>query len=164
MHRKFRFKIVQGGDHDLIQSQKGDEVRNHHQAVKEVGKRPDEIDLQRCTQHDEAADDETVNVHAAALKEETHVLFTEEVPADDGGERKEEEADCNKRHAETAEGGGVGVLRQFNAGRLIVEHPGYQNHDPGEGHDHDRCKDAENGDEPLFGRMFHLSDGMRVRR
>ena len=38
----------------------------------------------------------------AALKEEADILFTEEVPADDRGEGKEEEAHRHKAHADAA--------------------------------------------------------------
>ena len=146
-----------------MQRHERDEVRKHHQAVEEVGERPNEVDLEHGARDDEGADDHAIGQHAAGPEEEAHVLFAEEVPAHDGGEGEEEEADGDEGHAEGAQAHRVGVLRELDTRRLEVEHARHKDDDAREGHDHDRRKDAEHRDEALFGGMLDASDGMRVR-
>lgn len=92
------------------------------------------------------------------------VLFAEEIPADDGRESEEEQADCHKGDAKGPEAAFKSLLGQSDAGGGAVDGVG---HEDDEGchiqHDKGIHENADDGDKALLGGILHLGDGMGVR-
>jgi len=93
-------------NHDLAQSEEGDGVGDDHQVVESIGQLPNQIVGNQSAQEDEDQSDHGVN-HGGSLgillaEEEVGVDLAEQVPAQNGGEGEEEQADG---HEDVAEGG-----------------------------------------------------------
>lgn len=80
----FRF-----GNDDAGQADQGDQVRDSHEAVYDVGEYPDSFEFQKCAGSYEADEDEAVGQDAFNAEEVLAGAFTVVVPAEDGGEGKQ---------------------------------------------------------------------------
>ena len=160
-----RIVFVEGLGHELAQAHQGDQVRDDHEAVEHVGQLPDQVDLQHGAKAEEAHDEDAEEGEDLGAEEELGVLLGEEVPADDGGEGKEEQADGHEGIAQGAEAGGEGLLGELDARGLAVEDSGGED-DQGSHVQHDEGvnEQAAQGDHALLGRMLDLGHGVRVGR
>ena len=91
---------------DAAECQDCQQVGNDHQAVEHIRHIPYQGDLLEGAHHDEHQSDDTIDKGCllTALEQSLDVAFTEEIPADDGGEGEEQQADGNKDAAKRAEG------------------------------------------------------------
>ena len=83
---------------DLAQSQQSDGVGQNHQVVEEVGQFPNQVILQQSAQEDESDGNYRVDNGSGLvlLAQVFHIDLAEEVPAQNGGECEEQQADCNE--------------------------------------------------------------------
>ena len=111
-HEELPFVVLEHLSDEAREPKKRDHVRNHHDAVEEVGKLPDEAHMEEGAEHEEAEDEHAVARHPAKPQEVLDVLFSEEVPADNRCEGEEEEADRNEARTDRAEAVREGLLRE----------------------------------------------------
>ena len=156
---------------DAAESQDSQQVGDDHQAVEHVRHIPDQGNLLEGTHHDEYQSDNTVDGGGllAAAKQCLHIALTEEVPADDGGESEEQQADCHESIAEGAEGIVEGSLCQTHSGQQLAvsiggaQHTGGQDHQCGHGqHDEGIDEDTDHSHSTLILGLVNLSHGVGV--
>ena len=159
------------GNHNAREPQYADEVRNHHEAVEQVGELPHKIHLHHRAEQHEEDDDHGVHRHSLFPEQVFHVRLTEEIPADDGGEGEEEHADGDENIAELAhhrverglcERGG----RERRAGSVRhCERAGRDDDESCHREDDERVdKHAHKGHDALVAGVLDLCQRMRVRR
>ena len=79
------FLLLSGGlCHHAGQSQQGNEVGEHHQAVKEVGKVPNQLHLEEGAEDDKQHHNHGVDFGRLLAEQGFDVDFAKEVPPDDG--------------------------------------------------------------------------------
>jgi hypothetical protein len=88
------------------ETEQGNEVREYHQAVEEVGEVPNEVNLERGADDDAGYYDASVNLDCLVSEQRLDVLLTKEVPTDNRRECEEQEADCYEDRACVADGCG----------------------------------------------------------
>ena len=85
--------------------EQSERVRDHHKLIEGVGQLPDEIVGEQGTEKDKSQRDHGVGNNAFFAKQGDDVLFAEEIPADDGGEGKEQETNGNEAVSDHASKG-----------------------------------------------------------
>jgi|GEM_PF-3255838 len=127
----YRGVILQNFGDKARERKQSDHVRDHHDAVEEVGKFPNQRYVEEGAEHQEAQNKHAVALHPAQTEEILDVLFAEEVPADDRRKGEEKEADRNEARTDVAQTGCKGGLREDDAGALAVKHASRENDECG---------------------------------
>ena len=82
--------------HQGGQSKQRQGVRKHHQLVKHIRQLPHQIIRGQGAEEDENQSDDIIYHYRFFTKEIDHIDLAEHVPSEDGGESKEEQADCHE--------------------------------------------------------------------
>lgn len=79
-------------DHKVRQGEEGDDVGDDHEVVEHIAQLPDEVVGHHRAKEDEDEREDGVDDDALLAEEVGDVDLAEEIPAEDGGEGKEEQA------------------------------------------------------------------------
>lgn len=107
---------------DTAQADEGNEVRDSHQTVYDIGQNPDDVEFNEGAAGDEGDKDNAVRHNAFNADQVFNAAFTIVVPAEDGRESKEGKSDAEDDAAVRREGhrkGGIGKRCPVD-----VAHPG----------------------------------------
>ena len=154
--------LALGNGHDHAgEGEQGEKVGQDHEAVEHIGDVPHEVHLEAGAEHDEAEGDNGVELHELGAEQGLHVHFAEEVPADDGGEGEEEQADSDEQVAELAEHGAEGALGEGGAGQAAGPGAGDHDDEGGAGEHHEGVDEhGDHGHHALIVRMLDLGKGV----
>ncbi len=151
-HIQFRL-----GDDDAGEGDEGDEVRDGHERVYDVGQDPDGFQFQETARCDEADEDDAVWQDDFDAAQIFRAAFAVIVPAEDRRESEENKGNHEEVAAESREGVREGCVRQGRAIEAARPFAGDDEGEPGQGADDDRVDEgACHGDEALLGRPFCL--------
>ena len=104
-----------GGYYEGCTANETDDVGKNHELVEHIGQSPYQIRRGGGSQEDKDQRDDRINGHALLAKQVLRIYLTEHIPAEDRGEREEEQSDCHEfrtqiRTKHNAEGG-LGQVR-----------------------------------------------------
>lgn len=99
LYRSLLPRHVGGGDHHAGEGEEGQGVGDDHQVVEHVGQLPHQIVGHQGAQEDEHQPQNGVNLGGLFAEEIYYVDFAEQVPAQNGGEGEEEQANCHEHGA-----------------------------------------------------------------
>ena len=166
-------------DDQSRQGKEGDGVGDDHEVIEHIAQLPHEVAGGQRAEEDEHQRDDGVDDRGPLTEEISHVDLAEEVPAKDGGESEEEQADRDEHRAralakDDAESGlgKVGllehVLRRSRAAAMERAALGVEGGDDDEGverEDHEGVDEhADHGDDALLVGILDVGLRVGVRR
>ena len=86
--------------HNLRQRNDGDNVGNDHEIVEHIGQLPNQIVGEAGAQEDKRDGNDGIDDHGFLSKEIGEVDLSEQIPAEDGRERKEEQTNGHQDAAQ----------------------------------------------------------------
>ena len=169
MHR-----VIEVLGHEVRQGEEGDNDRDNHEVVEHIAQLPDEVVGHHRAEEDEDEREDGVDEAALLAEEVSNVDLTEEVPAEDGGEGEEHQADGHEQAAGgIAHDAGEGDLRHVGLADALGGAGGKDAVAGIQGGDHDQCGHGENdkgideytdhGDNALLVGAAALCHGVGVR-
>ena len=144
------FELVR---HDAGEGEEGDQVRDGHEAVQNVGQGPDDIEVHEAAGKGHGDEDDAIGNDGFDAEEIDGATFPVVVPSEDGGESEEDEAGGEHVAAEGRVHGGESRVRQSRAVEAAVPDAGDDDGEAGQGADDNGIDEGTgHGNETLLSR------------
>ena len=139
-------------------SNQSNQVRQSHQTVNDIGHNPDFFQFQERTAGNKNDETDAVRKNCFNTHQVFYATFAVIVPAEDGSEGEEHQANQQQPAAESREGGSEGCISHCSTVEFTVPNAGNNQGQTGHGADDDGIdKGTGHGNQTLFSRPISFS-------